>query len=255
MENSGEIKIRALPRGNEEPKKDRAQKQNTAGSPADLAAHTKSAAIAKPRRWIIYVGVGALSLGLFTFLSKGPQSPKMIQAENAKIKALGQADLAATNTRINDSVTRHLQDAEIQRDMMKRTRELENAPFKKALLSGEGEMTALSAPEDARAFGVQMDSDSASERVFDDLNASSSDFSEVLLPGDKINAKIADRKWMARLDRAQRIAVIGDFIRSAYDNGYEVEIDQNLMVVGWKRINKNKILDINQVIDRLAKSP
>jgi hypothetical protein len=59
---------------------------------------------------------------------------------------------------------------------------------------------------------------------------------------------------MNEMERAEKIQFISNFIRSAYDRGYEVEIDANLVVVGVKKINHNKVLDINQVIDRLAKS-
>ncbi|MGZ3723293.1 MAG: hypothetical protein ACXVA9_10200 [Bdellovibrionales bacterium] len=238
MDNSGEIKIKALPRSNE-------------GAQAKKPDGTEKPKVAKPPRYIIYVGIAALALGAFTFFSNGPKSSKTIQAEKAKSKAAGKADLASTTTRINESVTRHLQDAEIQHEMMKRTRELENAPFKNAINEGDDDLLAL-LPDENKSFGVQLDSDGAAERVYEDLNGEPTTYSDTL-PADKINARIANRKWMNEMERTEKINFISTFIRSAYDRGYEVEIDQNLVVVGVKRINKNKILDINQVIDRLAK--
>ena len=70
---------------------------------------------------------------------------------------------------------------------------------------------------------------------------------------DRISAKLANRKWMNEMERAERIQFISSFIRSAYDRGYEVDIDSNLVVVGVRPINRNRVLNIDQVIDRLAK--
>jgi hypothetical protein len=240
MDNSGEIKIRTLPRGNE--------KDGKKSEPTEKPKTTN-----KPPRWIIYVGVAAVALGAFTFLSKGPMTPKQELAAKAKAKKAGQMELASTNARINDNVTRHLQDAQIQRDLMKRTREMENAPFRAELVNLDEEETLDLPDQNTTTYGVQLDGDGAAERVFEDLDVNRGPRNADLLPGDKINARIANRKWLTEMERAEKIQFISNFIRSAYDRGYEVEIDQNLVVVGVKKINQNKILDINQVIDRLAK--
>jgi hypothetical protein len=140
--------------------------------------------------------------------------------------------------------------AEVQAEMMRRNRELENAPFRSAL-KDKGDVETL--PDvDTKGYGVSLDSDNSSERVFEDLDSNNQGYSDQL-PADKINARLANRKWMHEMERTEKIQFISAFIRSAYDKGYEVEIDQNLVVVGVKKINQNKLLNIDQVIDRLAK--
>lgn len=232
MENQDEIKIRALPRTSE-------KKDSGKTSPPKVAS----------KRWIIYVSltaVGLLAGGLLVKLN--PPSA------GAKEKKSGQSEMASTGFNINETVSRHMQEAETRHEIMKRTAEMENAPFKKGIqdLSDEDIATL---PDDKRGYGVQMDTDENVDRLLEDLNldSQSNAMDSATSPADRITAKLANRKWMNEMERAQRIAFVRNFIRSAYERGYEVEIDANLVVVGVKKINRDKVLDINQVIDRLAK--
>lgn len=228
MENSGEIKIRALPRGDEVSE----QKKTVEDKPKPK----------KSPRWIIYVGTVCLSLALLVGAFR--------HSEKAPHPTAGKVDLASTSGRINESVTRHLQETEIQREMMVRNREMENLPFKNAI--NEPSSDEYSELPDTHTYGVQMEGDDSAARVYEDLHGDPEHYADTL-PVDKINARLANRKWLTEMERAEKIQFIGNFIRSAYDRGYEVEIDQNLIVTGVKKINRSKTLDINQVIDRLAK--
>jgi hypothetical protein len=244
MDNPGEIKIRALPRSNEgQAKQKQTPNQNQSEKPKMPAQ----------KRWIIYVGVCALALGVFTFFYPNQKAIKTASAKKAKTKVQGQIDLASVTTRINENVSRHMQDAEIKTEMMKRNSEMDNASFKNSIRDVKESEDDASLPEDRHSYGVQLDNDENVDRMLEDINPESPHYNEST-PADKINARIADRKWMNEMERAEKIQFISNFIRSAYDRGYEVEIDANLVVVGVKKINHNKVLDINQVIDRLAKS-
>lgn len=231
MESRDEIKIRALPRTNE-------NKASQNSSPPKA-----------PKRWIVYVTlttIGLIAGGLLVKLN----SPPVL----TKAKKSGRLEMASTGFNINESVSRHMQDAEIRHEIMQRTAEMENAPFKKGIQELNNEDTAT-LPDDKRAYGVQMDNDENVDRLLEDLNldSQSNAMESATSPADRITAKLANRKWMNEMERAQRIAFVKNFIRSAYERGYEVEIDANLVVVGVKKINRDKVLDINQVIDRLAK--
>jgi len=236
-DNLSEIKIRALPRKGEE----------DANRAIEKAAAEQSA---KTRRWIVYAVTPVMFIAAFALMFK-PSGKTHKSVAASKAMANGKMDLASINARINDSVTRHLQDAEVQAEMMKRNRELENAPFRNAL-KDKSDQTLTLPDTDPKGYGVSLDSDNSDERVFEDLDSNSQGYSDTL-PADKINARIANRKWMKEMEKNEKIQFISAFIRSAYDKGYEVEIDQNLVVVGVKKLPQNKLLNIDQVIDRLAK--
>lgn len=225
-----EIKIRALPRGTEKSEKPEDKKKDTAK---------------KAPRWIIYVSTTSAFL-LLAVAFHGPHRAKRMAA-----RAKGKVDLASAEPKTTDTVTRHLQEAEIKREIMQREAELQNEPFNQQIkgMASEDEIATL--PEN-RNFGVHLDSDDSADRVFDDLNVNSQGYDD-RLPADKINARLANRQWANEEERRERIEFIGNFIRSAYERGYELEIDQNLVVVGVHRIPRDKKININQVIDRLAK--
>jgi hypothetical protein len=226
-----EIKIRSLPRGNE--------KASQTEKP-DPKAKAKDA---KVPRWIIYVGTAsALALVTLFALPKPKSSPGAVS--RAPVAMPVQEDAA---------VDRYLQDAQLKQQMMVRKRELENMQFKSALKTSEPDAEDfLALPEGERNLGVQMDADNSAERVFEDLNDAAINDGESL-PAERINSRLANRRWVNELERRERIQFVTNFIRSAYDRGLEVEIDQNLVVVGVRKINQTRKVNINQVIDRLAK--
>jgi hypothetical protein len=250
MSDSTEIKIRALPRGSEKPNSTSERKPGTKGPEK------------KATRWIVYVAIGSILavtfVAAFHVLKNHATNLVRFQARNVRtaVKPLKKAakgehtDLASVNGDINDSVTRHLQDAEIKHEMMVRSREVENEQFSGAINElNEGDVAALPDPQN---FGVQFDAEDSAAKVYNDLNDDASHFSNSL-PVDKINAHLAQHKWLNQSERAEKIQFVGNFIRSAYDRGYEVQLDENLMVVGVRKINNTKTVNIDQVIDRLAK--
>ncbi len=222
MAKADDIKIRTLPRQTEKKAADKEGK--------------------KPVRWIIYVGTTS-AIFLATVMLLPTPAKKSIPRSP-------QHDLASVSTHINDAVNRHLQDADIQTAMMKRKRMMENLAFKNAINEVNPD-TIADLPE-GRSYGVQMDSDESAERVYEDLNESPEQIASTL-PADKINSRLATRKWVNETERAERIQFVTNFVRSAYERGLQVEIDQNLVVVGVKRINPTQKVNINQVIDRLAR--
>lgn len=226
MDNQTEFKIRALPRSN-----------------------NKTAASKSSRDTVLYIALGICVLAL---LSLHDFSPKVTSAKtSAKVKS-GQMDLSSKDSnaaRINQEVTHHLQDAEIKREMMMRSREVENEQFKSAVK--EPNLDEIETLPDPKEYGVRFDNDESMDRVYEDTHPDSGR-DLATLPADKINAHMANRKWMNEMERAEKIQFLSAFIRSAYEHGYEVEIDSNLVVVGVKRV-QNHSLNINQVIDRLAK--
>ncbi|MBX3020338.1 MAG: hypothetical protein KF799_01570 [Bdellovibrionales bacterium] len=226
-----EIKIRALPRGNE---------RKAAAKPV---AKKKS----QPR-WIIYVGAGAFVALLSALALPGLKPPQSV-ARNMTAAApqkMQQTDLASVQSPINAKISRHLQDSHFKEEVMRRQLALENARLKDPSLS----VDTVVVEDDGRNYGVQLDQEDTADKLYRDLNYRqpvSTDF----LPEERINAKLANNKWINEHERAERVNFVRNFILSAYERGYEVEIDANLVVVGVRKVNRR--LSIDQIMDRMSK--
>jgi hypothetical protein len=220
------IKIRTLPRKNEK-KKD------------EPSAETKPA----PPRWIIYIGTtSAVLLAAVLYFD----SPAMTAKKQAAAKKIQQTEMASVAARQNEAVSRHLQESHMHRQLMVQAQQLENAKMKTTDLQADDY-----ALDSARTYGVQFDQEDTAGNVYEDLNLNNKAYTE-LTPDDKINARLANRRWVNELEKRERITFIKNFIKSAYDRGYEVEINENLVVVGVKRVTETKKLNIDQIVDRIA---
>lgn len=219
------IKIRALPRKNEKPASQ---------------TETKPATTSQTPRWIIYVGTTtcAAIAGLFIVSKKAPTKPAVQQKEMASIQI----------TRGYDSVNKHLQDTYLKHEMMIKARQNENMKVK-----NDGPMELSEDELDpSRIYGVTLDQENTAERIYEDLNGTARSYADST-PDEKINNRLANRRWVNDLERAERIQFVKNFLRSAYEKGYEVQLDENLKVVGVKKINETRKVNIDQVIDRMAK--
>lgn len=229
---SDEIKIVALPRGNEK------KSQQSAPEPQV----TK-----KPSRMIIYVGaVSALFLGLMIYLPGPTRSTDVPQAAS---KA-GQMALNSVSPMARDPVNKHLRDAQIQQDMMIHKTQMENQQLRVEEMSDEAS-SSMSMPDAAAINGVQLDSEDVSQKVFEDLDNEDSPDRDVS-PADRISARLANYRWINQLQRRERVAFLRNFIRAAHDKGYDLEINGNLEVVGVTAVRDSKV-SIEQIMDRIEK--
>lgn len=233
MEQDQGIKIRALPRPGED-------KKDKPATPAKPTQEASSAPPSSSRRWIIYIGsVGCALLAVLAVLNGAPQK------HNGK--PVQQKELSSLNSKANDKVSHYMQEAQLKTEMMAHARQMENLKLKKDDL--EMEPYAL---DQTRVYGVQMDQEDTASKLYDDLNGDAPTYADSL-PADKINARLANRRWTNELERNERIAFVRGFIKSAYDRGYEVQLDQNLVVVGVKKISAHQKVSIDQVLNKLAK--
>ena len=216
-----EIKIRTIPRPNEK-----------------LASAVPAPAIV-PRRNMARAFIG-LSLAVFLVGALGfwNSTRSAVQRDIAKSPA--------KSDRLSASVTRHLYDTHLMEQMRKRKSLLEN----QAMAPRKGNEYAI-LPEADHSYGVQMDQEDTAERLYRELNAERPAVSDNI--EEKINSRLANRKWLNEMERAERIHFVRNFIRQAYDRGYEVTLDQNLIVTGVKKITSPKSVNIDQVLDRIAK--
>lgn len=217
-----EIKIRALPRKNEK-----------AAQAADLRRPAKPA---KAPRWIIYVGTMAIAALLAAFALPGSKTTQPVR----------QTELASVQDPVNMKVTRHLQDSYMKEEMLRQKLQLDNLKIKNPSLS---EDSAFAVPDD-RSYGVQLDQENTAETLYRDLNYRQP-VSVDYLPEDRINSRLATRKWINEHERTERINFVRQFILSMHERGFEVDIDANLVVVGVRRVERK--VPIEQILDRLSK--
>ena len=193
----------------------------------------------------------AMSLATLTIVTLGfYQHWKATRLAPNKAKASQQSQVQPV-ARNGASVTKYMHDTQIAELMMKRRTQLENQRTMGTKGSND-EMLALASDSDERGLGVQLDVENTSERIYEDLYGEKPTYADGL-PEEKINNRLANRKWLNEMERAERLNFVKNFIRQAYDKGYEVQLDQNLVVVGVKRLNNTKQVNIDEVLNRLAK--
>jgi hypothetical protein len=214
-----EIKIKTLPRSTEKPASEHpAQESRLMG------------------RLMILLSLSAFVVGALGLWSSGNTPVPRDLAKAPKIV-----------DRLNASVNRHMADTHMKEDMMRRKRELENRATAPRKLQPDPDLL----PDDTRSYGVQLDQDDSAERLYEQLNGNRPSYGDNL--EEKINQRLANRKWLNEQERAERITFVKNFIRQAYDRGYEVQIDSNLIVTGVRRIEHPKQFNIEQVLEKVAK--
>jgi hypothetical protein len=213
-----DIKIRVLPRS--EPKK-------KASPHVDVSAPGSS----RFYRILFFLPAAALILLAAVFQDRQPAQPTTPETPARKIAH-----------RQVDSLTKvelHMQDLAFREAQMKRARQLEN------LKAG-----AIRPNESQDDYGVLAEQDRRLGLQFNDHRYTPS---VDQLPAERINSRLANRRFVNDYERAERIAFVRNFLRSAYERGYEVQLDQNLVVVGVKKITDVRKVNIDQVLDQLAK--
>jgi hypothetical protein len=201
------------------------------------------------RRELIYVGACAIAfLAVLILVLRGAPFAKVASAAKGS-KIVHRTALSSVQDPLDAHINTLVRDSLMKEEMLKQKRKMENL---KARVQGDSQFDAAVLPEDMHSYGVHLDQDDTSERLYNDLDTHPAQATD-WLPDDRINARLAKRKWVNDTERAERIQFVRNFIRSAYDRGYEVEIDQNLVVVGVHKITGRRHIDIDQVMDKLAK--
>lgn len=236
-----DLKIRALPRGNE--RKGLESQPPPEKGPTELK-HDPERSTRAPR-WIIYVGSVSVVALLSAFLLPNPApSPNSVRPSPRERKS----DAASVQDPVNAKVSRHLQDLWMKQQIRERRQALDNQELRDPSVSEK----TIVLNDDDRAYGVQLDQEDRVEQIYRDLSRRKVANAE-MLPDERIRARLEHRKWLNQHERAERINFVRNFLRSAYDRGYQVELDQNLVVVGVKRVTEPRKIDIEQVIDRMAR--
>lgn len=135
----------------------------------------------------------------------------------------------ASARRINDI----LQDTARTKELRALQVKIENAETAPAL---DNESAALASLVDRdRKYGVDLVQEKHIENVADDTKKPDGmDLSD--LPDEKVNLALLHRKWLSDYDKRLNKQYVEAFIANARDAGYNVLLNDNLEVVGVKRI-------------------
>lgn len=82
--------------------------------------------------------------------------------------------------------------------------------------------------------------DDQAQRIYEDLHGSSKNFDTPLTPKERINAALANKRWLQDYEENQKNEYIRKFIENARSQGYEVELNDQLEVVNIREIPTNK---------------
>lgn len=230
MGQDNEIKIRVLPRTGEK------------------KAPPRVPAPGRPSRWLIgglSAAVVILSAALLWHIFASSDAGSRRPARNTA----GKLDLASIQDPTSARISRLMQESQVKQEMLMRGRQIQNLESRG--MNRDADVAVYPDGSSDHIYGLQLDQENTSDRLYRDLDDTPVS-NDDMLPDQRINARLEKRKWLNQEERARRIEFVRQFIRSAYDKGYEVEIDQNLVVVGVKPITGTRRLNIDQVINKLA---
>lgn len=231
MSQDPSIKIRVLPRAGD-------QKVDAGNQVA-----TKADAALTRRRLVVAGSVGCFVLAAALMVLDKPTPASKSPAPK------GKSDFSSIADPSRAAVSRHLNDTLLREKMMTRQAEVATQSARSAALSGEAPNMVM-APMDG-SYGVHLDQEDTVAKIAEDLNhRPNGGYSNSV--EDLITSRLANRKWLNELDKAERINYIRNFLRSAYEQGYEVQLDQNLVVVSVKRVNRYQRVNIDNVINKMA---
>lgn len=101
-----------------------------------------------------------------------------------------------------------------------------------------------------RPMGVELEQDPAMENVYNDLYGESRGAS-IQTPEERINSRLAEKKWVNKFEREEKKMFIRNFISSAREAGYEIELNDDLVVTKVRPITSRPKISLEKVIENL----
>lgn len=224
---SDSIQIKTLPRSNE--------------AAGQKAVPQPPAPGSREGRWLALFGIASLAFSIGLIGVWWHSRTQWINEQSRQIANTAEHDPVAA------TINRHMYNTHLKEEMMKRKLMIEN----QQMLAQRKTQNQYVLPEINPSYGVQMDQENSAEKVYQDLTGNSQSIRGVNIE-EKVNTLLANRKWMNELERAERLTFVRNFIREAYNRGWEVQLDQNLVVTGVRRITTPQQVNIEQVLNRLA---
>ncbi len=187
---------------------------------------------------MIFVTVAAALLLVVVFQSEEPKQP---QNKPAKTHS-GLLAQAPTAKSLNDQINKHLHDLELKKNLNKMNAQIEwEDSYSELSATDSAEQEALPKHLDANVY------DPAS-KVYEDLNPNEKGIRTVL-PSERIQSKIANRRWVKEYDHEMRREYVYAFIDNMRRDGYEVRINENLEVVNVLKL-RTPSSSVDQAIEK-----
>lgn len=229
MANNKPIKIKTLPRSNEAPP------PKAKVSPASESKDRDPATVIGLAFFALAVGLVVLSLHL------------------SNTQTAGQKQLASVNPEkvLNDKINTYLQETARRREIEKMDLELEKDKVKSEFAPGAPQAYAPVPNPSSKPLGVYLDQEDPASEVYKDLYGRNSGAGRPILPEDRINMRIEQRKWINQLQISERKQFIKNFLARARAAGYDLELNDDLVVVKVKRLTNHPRIPLDKVLERL----
>lgn len=153
-------------------------------------------------------------------------------------------------SRLEDQrLSRYLQDAQKKSELQSLEVEVENQSTSTDELPTFMPLDTEDVPE-ARRLGVELESDPSMERIYDELYGSSPG-GKWLTPEERMSARLAERKWLYEFEKEERKMYIRNFIEAAKVAGYEIQINEDLIVTSVRPITSRPKIPLDKVLENI----
>lgn len=182
--------------------------------------------------------VGALALGGLYLINTQSQAPSSASDPAAKRALQDAAD---------QKLTRYLQDSQKKAELQSLKVQMEN------LRASTTELPAFLPLEEGgvderRVLGVELEPDPSMDRIYDELYGTSPG-GKWMTPEERISARLAERKWLYNYEKEEKKMYIRNFIAAAREAGYEVQINEDLIVTHVRPLTSRPKVPLDKVIE------
>lgn len=188
--------------------------------------------------FLLLIGVLALG-GLYLINSQDP----------AKTNAV--ADPTGLQSPADKKLTQYLQDGQKKAELQSLKVQVEN---QRAAISTEDLPAFLPLEGESidrrRNFGVELESDQSMDRIYDELYGASPG-GKWMSPEERISARLAEKKWLYNYEKEEKKMYIRNFIEAARQAGYEVQINEDLIVTHVRPITSKPKIPLDKVLENL----
>lgn len=227
------FKIKVLPKGGE-------GSSSSQKKPAHIRVSRKSKKSSKRSGkqfplGVAFLMVAGLALGGLYYVNKKPLSHGVNDPSPSRSE--------------DRQLTKYLQDAQKKSELQSLKVEVENQGAQQDELPAFMPLDTEDVSE-ARKLGVELESDPSMERIYDELYGSSPD-GKWLTPEERISARLSERKWLYEFEKEERKMYIRNFIEAAKAAGYEIQINEDLIVTSVKPITSRPKVPLDKVLENM----
>jgi len=227
------FKIKVLPKkGDPQPKVE-----------APRSAPEASSSPSSPLGAILLVVAVFAAIGLYYVQSGGSKQAPKVATPKAPEKS-------SVVVRPEDKkLTQFLQDSQRKKELLNMRVQVENS---EASLEGLPDYVDPRFQDRAvlRPMGVELDSDPSMDRIYEDLYGGNRSTTSVS-PEDRISAQLAQKKWLYKFELEERKMYIQNFIAAAKEAGYDIKVDENLIVTQVIPLTTRPKVPLDKVLEDL----